>query len=131
MLHYYFRSFFFCLRFCRGSHIIFENIRAIKYTPEGGSITIEAKQEGREFLVIVIDTGIGIAEEDLRRAFDKFFRAENAIEACSEGSGLGLSLSRQIALLHRGDIRISSEPGRGTEVTFAIQNDPARQKAEG
>jgi len=102
----------------------------IKYTEEGGSIHIlltkdtlvqDGKQSGRaqgeqgEFVkIIVSDTGIGIAEEDQERIFDRFFRVDKARSREQGGSGLGLSICKWIVEAHRGEIKVESELGKGS-----------------
>ncbi len=93
---------------------------AVKYTPAGGSVRVELGAEGEwECAVLrVADTGIGISEEDLARVGDEFFRGANARAASIEGTGLGMSIVRE--LLHRfgGQIDIESQSGKGTTVTL-------------
>ncbi len=93
---------------------------AVKYTPAGGSVRVELGAEGEwECAALrVTDTGIGISEEDLVRVGDEFFRGANARAASIEGTGLGMSIVRE--LLHRfgGQIDIKSQSGKGTTVTL-------------
>ncbi len=90
---------------------------AIKYTPEGGSVRVDIKPDGRLVNVDINDTGIGIAEKDLPYIFDRFYRVDRA-RSGGEGFGLGLSLVKSIVQAHRGDIRVRSLPGVGT--TFSL-----------
>jgi len=93
---------------------------AVKYTPDSGRISISSTSTPDEILVHVSDTGIGIAEEDLSRIFDKFYRCTAKPNADVPGSGLGLCIARQIMRLHGGDIRVSSRLGEGTQFTMVI-----------
>ena len=91
---------------------------AIKYTPAGGRITLEARRSGEWVALTVADTGIGIPEGDLDRVFGKFERT-NA-QARQSGAGLGLSLVKSFVELHGGRIEIHSLPNQGTRVTCFI-----------
>jgi signal transduction histidine kinase len=88
---------------------------AIKYTPPGGRVTLQARQKESWLALSVIDTGIGIPETDRERVFGKFERA-NA-QARQSGAGLGLSLVKSFIELHGGRIEIESAPGKGTRIT--------------
>ena len=90
---------------------------AIKYTPEGGRITVAASAQTDEVTIEVTDTGRGILAEDLPHIFDKFYRVKGTQQ---RGSGLGLTIARKIVEEHEGTIGISSEVGRGTSVTIEI-----------
>ena len=91
---------------------------AIKFTGPGGRITIKAVLQGREILVSVEDTGYGIAPEDLPRIFERFYKADRSRN--SEGSGLGLSISKHIITAHGGRIWAESEMGRGSTFSFTL-----------
>lgn len=93
---------------------------AIKYTPDGGRIVITADTEGRNVFVRVSDNGIGIPEKDLPRLFERFYRVDKARSRESGGTGLGLSIAREILNQHKGDIRIDSVSGEGTDVTITL-----------
>lgn len=93
---------------------------ALKYTPAGGAVTLSAQMEGGQFICSVQDTGEGIPPDDLPYVFEKLYRARRAKGRPVEGSGLGLTLCQQIIRAHGGDIRVQSEPGRGTVVTFTL-----------
>ena len=99
---------------------VFSNLisNAINYTPENGQITIDAAVEGDYVCVRVTDTGVGIAEEDRDRIFDRFYRVKNAKTRFVVGTGLGLPIVKSIVDAHHGHVRVDSEPGRGT--TFSI-----------
>ncbi|WOF22271.1 ATP-binding protein [Microbacterium betulae] len=93
---------------------------AIKYTPRGGRVTIEARADDDGVLLTVSDTGIGIAQADLPRIFDKYFRAESARANALPGSGLGLGIARDIVTEHGGSLGISSDLGHGTRVDVRL-----------
>ena len=91
---------------------------AIKYTPEGGRITLGMKKEGRQCILSVTDTGEGISPEELTKVFDRFYRCDQARKSQTSGHGLGLSIARIIAVAHGGKIRVRSKVGVGT--TFSV-----------
>lgn len=91
---------------------------AIKYTPENGSITISAKEEGGMVTILVADTGIGIPARDLPRIFERFYRVDTARSREQGGTGLGLAIVKHIIQLHGGSIAVESTPGRGS--TFSV-----------
>ncbi|MCR4706326.1 MAG: HAMP domain-containing histidine kinase [Clostridiales bacterium] len=95
---------------------------AVKYTPEGGEVRIALQRSGRDVVLIVKDTGIGIAEEDLPHIFERFYRADKARSRVGEtgGTGLGLSIVRQIVRLHGGTVTVRSQLGEGTEFTVLL-----------
>jgi signal transduction histidine kinase len=90
----------------------------IRYTKPGGSVTAHLRSRGGCVVLEVEDTGIGIAEEDLPRVFDEFYRGVNAREYAAEGTGLGLAICKVIAERHGGNIAVESQPGHGT--CFAV-----------
>ena len=97
---------------------ILEN--AIKYTPVGGQITITALEGPDEIQVNVHNTGPGIPPEHLPYLFERFYRADSDRSSQTGGTGLGLAIAREIVRLHRGDIDVHSEPGRGVTVTVHL-----------
>ena len=92
---------------------------AIKYTP-AGSITIKYSENDKYSEISVVDTGIGIAEKDHKRVFKEFERIENQLSQSTQGTGLGLSLTRRLIHLHGGEISFKSEEGKGSTFTFTI-----------
>ena len=96
---------------------IIEN--AIKYTPDGGKITVRLKKSGRDAVLEISDTGVGIPPEDQPHVFDRFYRVDKARSRDTGGTGLGLSIVQQIIRLHAGSIQVFSEVGKGT--TFVVQ----------
>jgi len=91
---------------------------AMKFTPRGGRVDLRARVEAGQVLVAVADTGIGIPEQDLPSLFDRFVRVEGANR--TEGTGIGLSLVRELARLHQGDVEVKSTPGVGTTFTLRL-----------
>jgi signal transduction histidine kinase/DNA-binding response OmpR family regulator len=92
---------------------------AIKYTPEGGTVTIDAGSEGDQVILRVHDTGLGIPPADQPYLFDKFFRASN-IPDDTPGTGLGLSIVKSIVDSHNGRIWVNSRQGEGTTFTIVL-----------
>jgi two-component system phosphate regulon sensor histidine kinase PhoR len=96
---------------------------AIKFTPPGGSITVSARRATEEDAADMVelqvtDTGCGIAPDDLRRVFERFYKADRARRREGEGSGLGLAIARHTVEAHGGRIAVRSTPGRGA--TFVV-----------
>ena len=96
--------------------ILLEN--AFKYTPDGGRVEVSSTLKGDRVTITVADTGIGIAEADLPKVFDRFYRAENA--RFRSGLGLGLSIAQGIAEQHGGTITVDSTPGRGSRFIVTL-----------
>jgi signal transduction histidine kinase/DNA-binding response OmpR family regulator len=92
---------------------------AIKYTPQGGTVTIDANSEGDQVILRVQDTGLGIPPADQPYLFDKFFRASN-IPDDTPGTGLGLSIVKSIVDSHNGRIWVNSRQGEGTTFTIVL-----------
>jgi signal transduction histidine kinase len=91
---------------------------AIKYTPDGGVITLGLEKQNGWVKISVNDTGIGIAAEDQAHIFDRFYRADKARSRELGGSGLGLSIAQWIAYAHHGRITVQSEPQKGSTFTL-------------
>ncbi|WP_342598256.1 HAMP domain-containing sensor histidine kinase [Psychrobacillus sp. FSL H8-0483] len=91
---------------------------SIKFSEDGGVINVSIKQDIRNATVRISDTGIGIHHEDQKRIFERFFKADRSHSRKYDGSGMGLAIVKQIISLHQGDIRVESEPGKGT--TFIV-----------
>lgn len=107
------------LRLRQVANNLLEN--AIKYTPDGGQIRVMLETEGDFQVLRVADTGIGIAQKDLPYIFDKFYRADEAIEHF-DGTGLGLSIVKGIVERHNGRIWVDSQVGQGTTFTIMLPN---------
>ena len=88
---------------------------AVRHTPAGGNVTISARQAAGQLAVTVADTGAGIAPDDLPKIFDRFYKGST-----SRGSGLGLTIARNLVVAHGGDISARSRPGEGTTITFTL-----------
>lgn len=96
--------------------ILLEN--ACKYTLDGGQVTIIGERKERELVVTVADTGIGIAQADVPRLFERFYRAPNA--SIQPGMGLGLSIALSIVEQHSGTIKVESTLGQGSRFTISL-----------
>jgi len=92
---------------------------ALKFTPDGGSVSVRTSSDGEHVAVEVTDTGIGIALDDRPRLFERFFRSTAAAEQAIPGTGLGLAIVKAIVEAHRGRITVSSTEGYGT--TFRVE----------
>ena len=93
---------------------------AVKFTPEGGSVKVMARLLGETIEVAVSDTGVGIAPADQALVFDEFRQVGTDYMRKSEGTGLGLALTRKFVELHGGAMRLESEPGKGSTFSFTI-----------
>ncbi|MEK7090532.1 MAG: HAMP domain-containing sensor histidine kinase, partial [Patescibacteria group bacterium] len=93
---------------------------AIKYTFPGGRVLVRIIAGGKELNIEVSDTGIGIPAKDLKHIFNRFFRASNAVSLETYGTGLGLSVAKEIVEKHNGSIAVESEEGQGTKVTITL-----------
>ena len=91
---------------------------AIKFTTEGGKISIALCRQNDQIEFKITDTGIGIAEPDQARVFERFYKADRSRTRSSGGSGLGLAIAKQIVEMHRGTIGLKSQPSVGT--TFIV-----------
>jgi len=103
---------------------------AVKFTPEGGSVRMEAARDGRMIRFVVSDTGIGITSEDQSVIFDKFRQVASTTRGVREGTGLGLAIVRHLVELHGGQVSVESTPGRGSRFSFTIPADPAGSRPE-
>ncbi|MHB2265927.1 sensor histidine kinase [Aliihoeflea sp. PC F10.4] len=106
----------------RAVHQILLNLvsNAIKFTPQGGSVSVSASRMGERMSLVVADTGIGIAAADLDGLCKPFAQVHNDYTRKFEGTGLGLSLVKGLVALHDGDLSIESAPGQGTTVTVQL-----------
>ncbi|MBW3589121.1 MAG: HAMP domain-containing protein [Actinobacteria bacterium] len=93
---------------------------AVKFTREGGSVQLDATRSGRYLVVSVIDTGIGIPVEEQARIFKQFHQGGGSYIRRQEGTGLGLTLTKQLVELHGGTIEVESEVGKGSTFRFKI-----------
>jgi heavy metal sensor kinase len=102
----------------RLAFILIDN--AIKYNNEGGSVQVALGSDDGHAVCTVRDSGIGIAEEDQRHIFDRFWRADKVRSRGAGGAGLGLSIARWIVERHQGTIEVRSEVGKGTTLTLKL-----------
>ena len=94
---------------------------AVKYTPEGGRVTVQAQHAAAgQVEVDVVDTGIGIPPADLPRITERFYRVDKARSRELGGTGLGLAIVKHLVFAHGGQLRVESEPGRGTTVRVTL-----------
>lgn len=93
---------------------------AVKYTPQGGRVTVSWRREGEQVCLEVADTGIGIPAADLPRVFERFYRVDKARSREMGGTGLGLSIVKHLSQAMRGSVRAASRHGRGTTFTVCL-----------
>lgn len=93
---------------------------AVKYTPEGGEISLALARQNGNAEIVVRDTGIGIPATDQPRVFDRFFRVDKARARVLGGAGLGLSIAQWIVEVHGGEISVASAPGEGSTFTVVL-----------
>jgi signal transduction histidine kinase len=93
---------------------------AILYTPEGGCIELNAGEGDDEVVISVIDTGRGIAKEELGNVFERFYRTDKSRTRHSGGTGLGLSIAKALVEAHQGRMWVESEAGKGTSIFFTL-----------
>ena len=105
------------LKFASVATNLVEN--AIKYNNTDGTVTVSLNSDHQYFYLKVIDTGIGISEEDQERVFERFFRVDKARARETGGTGLGLAITKDIVQKHHGSIKIHSKEGEGT--TFIVR----------
>jgi heavy metal sensor kinase len=105
---------------------VFVNVldNAIKYTPSGGEVTVEAGLREGQAIVTVCDTGVGIPPEHLPRVFDRFYRVDKGRSRREGGTGLGLSIAQSIVAAHGGRIELASTPGQSTTCTVRLPVEP-------
>ena len=112
------------MRLCRNCWIREDN--AVRYNVENGSVTVSVKKlTDKPYVEVrIADTGIGIPPENMEKVFTKFFRAENVLRRETEGSGLGLFITKNIINRHGGTIWAESVIDRGTTFHFTLPTDP-------
>jgi len=93
---------------------------ALKFTPEGGSITVESRRSKEGARIRVKDTGCGIPRDQLDKVFQRFYQVEDTLTRSKQGTGLGLPICKRIVELHGGRIRVESEPERGCCFEFTL-----------
>ncbi|MHC4221058.1 MAG: sensor histidine kinase [Planctomycetota bacterium] len=97
---------------------------AVRYTPGNGSVKINVKDQQDSILFEVSDTGIGIPQEDVEKIFEEFYRSENAREVERDGTGMGLSIAKQIIERHHGRIWVKNNPEAGCTFSFTLPKKP-------
>jgi signal transduction histidine kinase len=116
-------------------HLILSNLlsNAIKFTPQRGSIEIAATVTEDELGISVKDTGVGIARQEFRRLFDRFYQVGDSLRREHPGVGLGLSIVKELVELHEGQVSVESEVGTGSTFSFTISRHlgPQPKKAKG
>ena len=105
-------------------------INAIQHTPPGGSVTLHLRAENGMAYLSVVDTGEGIAPNDLPHIFDRFYRAERARTSRNGGAGLGLAIVRWIAEAHGGYVQVESAPGQGSIFTLVLPLPAAKPQLQ-
>ncbi len=88
---------------------------AIHYTPAGGKVTVSCRQAGRFWSLVVEDTGVGIPLSEQKRIFERFYRVEKSRSSGDGGTGIGLSIVKNLAMTLGGEVRVSSKPGEGAK----------------
>lgn len=103
-------------------HQILTNLleNAIKYTPDGGTVTVGARRAGEQVEFFVRDSGLGIPPEDLSRLFERFYRVDKARSKALGGTGLGLAIVKHLTRVHHGDVRVESKVDRGSTFYFTL-----------
>ena len=111
---------------------VIDNIlnNAIKYSPDGGKITVTMKTTDDQMILSISDQGLGIPRQDLPRIFDRFYRVDRARSRAQGGTGLGLSIAKEIIKQHKGFIWAKSEYGKGSTFTIVLPYDKDAVKEE-
>ncbi len=111
---------------------VIENLisNAVKFSPEGGEITVSIKEAKDELKINISDSGIGIPEKDLPHIFEKFYRADNASSEAIGGTGLGLSIVKYIVESHGGRISAESKLGKGSTFSFTLPLESIQARTE-
>lgn len=111
---------------------VIDNIlnNAIKYSPDGGKITVSMKTTDDQMILSISDQGLGIPKEDLPNIFDRFYRVDKARSRAQGGTGLGLAIAKEIIKQHKGFIWAKSEYGKGSTFTIVLPYDKDAVKEE-
>lgn len=113
-------------------HILYEMMynlvdNAIQYNREGGYVKVSLAKEGEAICFCVEDNGIGIAKEEQERIFERFYRVDKSHSRKTGGTGLGLSIVKHGAALHHAEIKLDSEPGKGTRIQILFHTDKEKE----
>ncbi|BBH20288.1 hypothetical protein Back11_16330 [Paenibacillus baekrokdamisoli] len=103
-----------------GQVIVNVLMNALKFTPQGGKVTIEVAREERMAVIRIIDTGIGILDQDLPFIFERFYRVDKSRDRKTGGNGIGLTIVKRLVEAHKGTIDLTSTVGEGTTVTIRL-----------
>jgi signal transduction histidine kinase len=98
---------------------------AVKFTPAGGKVEVRLGTVEEQAVLTVTDTGVGIAEADRERIFERFFRTATATQQAIQGTGLGLTISKAIVEAHNGTITVDSDEGHGSTFTICLPLSPS------
>jgi two-component system, OmpR family, sensor histidine kinase VicK len=105
---------------------VIDNImnNAIKYSPNGGVITVSLSHQQDRIVLSITDQGLGIPHEDLNKIFDRFYRVDKARSRAQGGTGLGLAIAKEIVNKHRGQLWAESKEGQGSTFYLALPYEP-------
>jgi signal transduction histidine kinase len=101
---------------------------AIKYSGDSRKISVSARLEEQAVVIAVKDFGVGIKKEDIDKVFERFYRGGDELTRTVKGSGLGLTLVKEIVAAHRGKVHVESEPGKGS--VFSIRLPLPQRKGD-
>jgi signal transduction histidine kinase len=113
----------------RGMRRVMANLldNAIKYTPEGGSVEVNAREDNGEILIMVQDSGTGVPVDEQEKIWNRLYRGDKS--RAQRGLGLGLSVVRAVVQAHKGSVSVSSEPGKGAQFIIRLRSYPAMMAA--
>ena len=97
---------------------------AIKYSPDGGKITVHLLETHNNVVLSVTDEGLGIPKKDLEKVFERFYRVDKARARKQGGTGLGLAISKEVIKAHKGTIWVDSIEGKGSTFSFSLPYEP-------
>ena len=103
---------------------------AVKFTPDGGKVVVRTRLLSDKIVLMIADTGIGIAPDSLRRLGKPFEQVESQLTKSYHGSGLGLAIARSLTNLHGGTMRLRSKLGTGTVVCVSLPRDARKARAK-
>jgi two-component system phosphate regulon sensor histidine kinase PhoR len=104
---------------------------AIRYTPEGGSVAVTCRDAGKCWALMVEDTGIGIAESEQKRIFERFYRVGRNRRVADGGTGIGLSIVKNLAVTLGGEVRVTSRQGEGSKFEVLLPKPDATKEPSG